>query len=136
MRAVVDTNVIVSGMINGAGAPGKIVDAILRGEITVVHSDAILTEYREVLRRGKFAFPVADVLMFLEVIEGEGEFVEPPVSTMSLPDPMDRPFIDAALHGLCPIISGNAKHFPRSIGVGIFSPAEALTQLQGASENS
>lgn len=129
MRAVVDTNVIVSGMINGAGAPGKIVDAILRGEIVIVYSTLILAEYREVLCRGKFAFPAADVLMFLEVIEGEGELVEPPVSAVPLPDLKDRPFMDAALHGFCPVISGNAKHFPPRSGVKVFPPAEALAQL-------
>ena len=129
MRAVVDTNVIVSGMLNGAGMPGKIVDAIFRGEITVIYSDVIVAEYRDVLNRDKFAFDPADILVFLEVVEGEGEWVEPTLSTMTMPDPGDRPFLDAALHGLCPIVTCNARHFPPKFGVEILTPADALAQL-------
>lgn len=129
MRAVVDTNVVVSGMLNGAGSPGKIVDAILRGEIAVIHSDLIVAEYREVLRRGKFAFDLADILAFLEAVEMVGEYVELSPSAMPLPDPKDRPFLDAALYALCPIVTGNAKHFPPETGAEILSPAEALARL-------
>ena len=129
MRAVIDTNVIVSGMLNGAGTPGKIVDAVLRGEISVVHSDLILDEYREVLHRGKFAFNLADIRAFLDAVESDGEFVAIFASTMPLPDPKDRPFLDVALHAVCPVVTGNGKHFPASTGVKILSPAKALTLL-------
>lgn len=132
MRAVVDTNVIVSGMLNGAGAPGKIVDAILRGEITVILSDLVMAEYQEVLRREKFSFDLADILAFLEVVDGDGEFVAPVFSSMPLPDPKDRPFLDAALTAICPVITGNARHFPPETGAEILSPAEALARLQGS----
>ena len=123
MRAVVDTNVIVSGMINGAGVPGKIVDAIFCGEIIVVHSEQIVAEYREVLHRGKFAFDLADIQAFLEAVEGEGEFVMPLLSAMTLPDDKDRPFLDAALAASCPVVTGNTKHFPPGCGVEILTPA-------------
>ena len=129
MRAVIDTNVIVSGMLNGAGTPGKIVDAVLRGEITVAHSDLILDEYREVLHRGKFAFNLADIRAFLDAVESDGEFVALVASTMPLPDPKDRPFMDVALYAACPVVTGNGKHFPASTGVTILSPAEAIALL-------
>jgi putative PIN family toxin of toxin-antitoxin system len=129
MRAVIDTNVIVSGMLNGAGTPGKIVDAVLRGEITVVHSDLILDEYREVLHRGKFAFNLADIRAFLDAVESDGEFVALVASTMPLPDPKDRPFMDVALYAACPVVTGNGKHFPASTGVNTLSPAEAIALL-------
>lgn len=129
MRAVIDTNVIVSGMLNGAGTPGKIVDAVLRDEILVVHSDLILDEYREVLHRGKFAFNLAEIRAFLDAVESDGELVALLASTMPLPDPKDRPFLDAALYAACPVVTGNSKHFPAATGVKILSPSEALALL-------
>jgi putative PIN family toxin of toxin-antitoxin system len=54
MRVVVDTNVMVSGVLNPHGPPGRIVNALLTETITVLHDDRILSEYREVLLRPTF----------------------------------------------------------------------------------
>lgn len=51
MKAVLDTNVLVSGMINPAGAPGKLVDLIRAGALQIVVDDRILVEYTDVIRR-------------------------------------------------------------------------------------
>ena len=78
MRLVVDTNVIVSGLLNGAGFPGKLINAILRGEITVVYSEPILAEYREVLVRPKFGFDAELVKDFVELLErGRPDWLAP-----------------------------------------------------------
>jgi uncharacterized protein len=50
MRVVVDTNVLVSGVLN-RGPPGRIVDAIVAETFTVLYDDRILGEYRDVLAR-------------------------------------------------------------------------------------
>ncbi len=51
--AVIDTNVVVSGLLSGpADSPtGRIVDAMLAATIPFVLSEALLAEYREVLLR-------------------------------------------------------------------------------------
>lgn len=51
--AVIDTNVVVSGLLSdAAGSPtGSIVDAMLAGTIPFVLSESLLAEYREVLLR-------------------------------------------------------------------------------------
>ena len=56
MRVVVDTNVIVSGILNPHGPPGRVVDALLSGNNSALHDDRILSEYREVLLRPTFGF--------------------------------------------------------------------------------
>ncbi len=129
MRLVVDTNVIVSGILNPKGPPGKIVDAILEGAVTVVYSSRILSEYREVLNRKTFGFSPEDIVAFLEAVENLGELVLPATSTIQLPDETDRPFLDAALDKRCPITTGNLKHFPSAAGTEILSPAKVLSRL-------
>ncbi|WP_295586323.1 putative toxin-antitoxin system toxin component, PIN family [uncultured Lamprocystis sp.] len=51
MRAIVDTNILISGLLSKAGVPGKIVDAIVAGRITAVFSSETLAELRDVLTR-------------------------------------------------------------------------------------
>jgi predicted nucleic acid-binding protein len=51
--AVIDTNVVVSGLLSApADSPtGRIVDAMLAATVPFVLSEALLAEYREVLLR-------------------------------------------------------------------------------------
>jgi hypothetical protein len=42
VRVVIDTNVLVSGLISRSGPPARIVNAVLRGEIVPVMSEATL----------------------------------------------------------------------------------------------
>ena len=70
-RLVLDTNVLVSGMINPLGAPGRIVDLVREAELELTVDDRILAEYTGVLNRPKFRAyftlqEVRDILMFLE----------------------------------------------------------------------
>lgn len=66
MRAVVDTNVIVSAVLGG-----QLEEVLARwraGEFTLIVSDAIASEYLEVLRRPKFGLPA-------EVIDKIGAYL-------------------------------------------------------------
>jgi putative PIN family toxin of toxin-antitoxin system len=129
MRLVIDTNVLVSGLLNGGGAPGKVVGMVLAGTIMVIHSPAILAEYREVLGRPKFPFSPDDVASLIETIAETGEWVQPETSNFPLPDEKDRPFIDAARVANCPVVTGNARHFPADAGAEILSPAACVERL-------
>jgi hypothetical protein len=51
VRAVVDTNLIVSGLLKKPGVPYQIVEALRHGHFTLVLSPLLLTEYRQVLQR-------------------------------------------------------------------------------------
>jgi len=53
---VLDTNVIVSGLISPLGPPGRIVDALLARKLLIAVDDRILQEYREDMGRPKFLF--------------------------------------------------------------------------------
>lgn len=55
MRVVLDTNIFLSGLISGAGAPARILDRWRAGDFTVVFTKELAAEYREVLLRPAFA---------------------------------------------------------------------------------
>lgn len=129
MRLVVDTNVFVSGLLNGGGSPGRVIDAVFAGVITPVYSSKIIDEYREVLTRKKFAFNPDDVRILIEAIEVTGVRVSPEKSRVLLPDEKDRPFIDAAISSGCSVVTGNARHFPLKLGISILTPSECVRRL-------
>jgi len=130
MRVVIDTNVMVSGVLNPHGPPGRIVNALLSETVTVLHDDRILSEYREVLLRPTFRFPLADVDVLLDFVESAGEHVSAQPLSLVLPDPNDLPFLEVATSGRADaLITGNIKHFRPRRGqhrVLVTTPAEFL----------
>src|SRR5947209_19910353 len=99
MRLVIDTNVLVSGMLNPHGVPGRIIEAIGRGVVAVLYDDRILSEYGEVLRRPRFELRPADVEGLLELVTVAGEFVIAQPLRITLPDETDLPFLEVAIAG-------------------------------------
>jgi len=130
MRVVIDTNVIVSGILNPHGSPGRIVNALLSEAIIALYDDRILSEYREVLLRPAFGFSSSDVVILLDFVESAGEHVSAEPLSLILPDPNDLPFLEVATSGRADaLITGNIKHFkPRGgqLGVLVTTPADFL----------
>jgi hypothetical protein len=56
VKVVLDTNVIVSGLIQPLGNPAKVLTLALAGAVQVCHEKRILAEYTEVLARPRFKF--------------------------------------------------------------------------------
>ena len=127
-RIVLDTNVLVSGMLSRAGSPGAIVDLILDEQLHAVCSDEILEEYREVLARPKFALKSGEIETLLDQIVAGGLMLSPILWPLSLPDPDDGPFLAAAQMAACPLVTGNLKHYPKKslMGVQVVTPREYL----------
>ena len=109
---VLDTNVLVSGLINSFGPPGRVVDLVLRGDFIVAYDDRILAEWRDVLCREKFGFTSESVVVLLNFIEAEGQKVTPRPLTARLPVPDDAPFLEVASAANMPLVTGNVKHYP------------------------
>jgi putative PIN family toxin of toxin-antitoxin system len=126
MTIVVDTNVWVSGLLTPRGAPGRIVDLILAGHVTLIVDDRILAEYREVLRRGRFGFEAKDVDALLAFIDSTAVHVHATPLSHRLPDEDDEMFLEAAIAGDAEVlVTGNSRHFPARLarGVRVVSPA-------------
>ena len=54
MKIVLDTNVLLSGMLKPSGPPGRIIDLLRTDVLELVVDDRILAEYVDVLRRDYF----------------------------------------------------------------------------------
>lgn len=113
MKVVLDTNVLVSALINPKGMPTKILNLILNERLTVLYDNRIMSEYIEVLSRKKFNFSHEMVEPLIDFIKYEGEFIaSEPLKTYFV-DEDDKMFLEVAVSGNAEyLITGNTKHFP------------------------
>jgi putative PIN family toxin of toxin-antitoxin system len=131
--AVIDTNVLVSALLNVQSNPGVVLQSVFEGATIPLMNTEIITEYWTVLTREKFSFPVklVDVVLrrFVECgllvsvsLEGHQDVV----------DPKDRCFYAVTLSGReagdALLITGNVRHFPRKPFV--LSPAQFVEKLR------
>jgi putative PIN family toxin of toxin-antitoxin system len=133
MRVVVDTNVLVAGLLSAAGPPGWILEAVLAGELEPAFDGAIRQEYEEVLRRPEFQFPSARIDDILAALDQFGFVVAaPPPWPSALPDPDDEPFLAVAAASASVLVTGNLRHFPLRVrgGVSVLSPRELMDRLR------
>ena len=133
MRVVLDTNVLVSGLLKPYGAPGGIVRMVSAGSLELCHDARILSEYRDVLRRSKFAFRPSDVDALLEHILTRGHAVSSEPLRRRLRDPNDEMFLEAALAGSADyLITGNLSDYVGHAQqrVPLVSPAEFLERYR------
>lgn len=130
MRIVLDTNVLISGTLNPSGYPGTVLNAVFEGEVVVLVDDRILFEYRDVLLRSKFHFPLEYVQSVLEFLEHEGDYITTGPTSDIVVDSDDVPFYEVAVAGLADyLVTENERHFPNKPFV--VSPKEFVSILRG-----
>jgi putative PIN family toxin of toxin-antitoxin system len=133
IRAVVDTNVIVSALISPSGNEALILLAVRQGLIKPYFSDAILQEYAEVLARPKFGFPPDEIEALIALVRSQGEEVPDPASLPSgSPDPADAKFLACAKAAEVEfIVTGNKRDFPPQAcgSIGVVNAAELLDRI-------
>ena len=103
MRAVVDTNVWISALLNPAGAPAAVRIALRQGRFSLVSSDPLLAEVATVLARPRFArrygITPADVAALVALLRERAEVVPVSGSLHLCRDPDDDTVIETALNG-------------------------------------
>jgi len=133
MNAVIDTNVIVSGLLSQQGPPGEIVQLILSEKIRVLYDSRIFFEYQGVLSRPRLRIHSLDMESFLAHVHENGYLVTPEPLPEPLPDPSDEMFLEVALAGRADcLVTGNLKDFParKRRGMRVLSPAEFLSHYR------
>lgn len=129
MNIVLDTNVLVAGLLTPFGPCGEIVRMVSSGELTLSLDARILNEYQEVLDRPKFKFDKENVAALLDHIEHRGITVASSPLPQPLPDIDDEPFLEVAIaaRAIC-IVTGNQVHFPTGLcqEVMVLSPSDFL----------
>lgn len=127
MRLVVDTNVLVAGLLRPDGPPGRILDSILRQSFTVLYDDRILAEYEVVLARRRFGFDPIAIGIFLAFVRDTGERILAPALELRCSDAGDQPFLEVAVEaGAAALVTGNRRHFPSASPVPVLTPAELI----------
>jgi uncharacterized protein len=127
IRVVVDTNVLVSGLLSPAGNEAMILLAIHHGMIHVCLSEPIIAEYAAVLARPKFGFPPKEIEAAVMMIRDHGELFRPDETAPSSPDPGDTKFLQCAQAAQADfIVTGNKRDFPAA--------PYGLTQVVNAAE--
>jgi len=129
MNIVLDTNVLVSGLLTPFGPSGEIVRMVSAGKLILYIDARILSEYHEVLQRPKFKFNNDHIDTLISFIKHNGQFVSALPLKTSLPDPDDEPSLEVAIAGnVRSLITGNIVHYPSSHreGINILSPSEFL----------
>jgi putative PIN family toxin of toxin-antitoxin system len=112
IKVVLDTNILVSALINEKGKPRKILNLFYDKEILVYYSDNIIEEYKDVLSRKELGINPEKVGKVINAIRKIGLRVEPLESVFDMPDESDRIFYDTAKPTGSWLITGNTKHYP------------------------
>lgn len=115
MQVVIDTNIIVSALLNPKGACYIFLDRVLAGAYDIVASEAIIAEYNEVLRRSQFGFDEEDVDYLVEWFYSNAlmmEVSEKDYLEDSMIDEKDIPFYIVAKATKSRLVTGNIKHYP------------------------
>ena len=127
IKAVYDTNVVVSGLLNPEGIPSLILDLATQGYIRLFLSEEIVKEYEAVLIRPKFSLSRKHIKRLLQKLRTKGKVVKPKTSVKVLKDPADNKFLECALSGKAKyFVTGNTRHVPlRNFGgIKIVTPRE------------
>ena len=130
MKVVIDTNVLISGLINSAGYPGRIIDLVRSGVLVAVVDDRMLDEYGDVLQREYFRkyFSKQDGEDIFDFFRKDAYRTTSHRIILDLPDPGDAPFLEVALSEEVPLITGNEQHYPinKRDNCRILNPEEFL----------
>ena len=100
LRAVLDTNVLLSGIAYPASVPGKILAAWRHGSLEVLLSTYILDELRRVLPRlaNRHGLTAAEIGDLVDVLAIQAELVAPmPCAESDLRDANDLPVLGTFL---------------------------------------
>ena len=134
MRAVLDTNVFVSGVFF-SGPPHEILSLWRDGQIRLVISAEILDEYRRVGERLARSHRGVDLGPLLALLAVHAEIVQAPALPESVcEDPSDDMFLACALASRSKVVVSGDKHLLRVSGyrgVKVVRPRAFIDSAQG-----
>jgi putative PIN family toxin of toxin-antitoxin system len=131
---VLDTNVLVSGLLSPGAPPGRLVDVLLNRRLRLALDDRIELEYREVLARPRLGIDRGRREAFLAILQFQEHVTALPWPHPPPPDRDDTMFLEVTLwSGAGSLVSGNLKHFPPACRgpVTVLSPRAAWERFVG-----
>lgn len=138
IKAVLDANVLVSGLISRKGPPSRILDAWINGHIQICCSPQILDELSRVLRypRIQERLEKNQVEAILELILTAADLTKGKLKLKVLTrDPSDNIYLACAIEAQADyLVTGNSDHFEEAgkkyRGVSIITPRVFLDILE------
>ena len=125
MKVVVDTNIIVSALINTNGLPAKILSLVLNEKVKLLYDNRIIFEYSEVLSRKEFGFNTEIINDMLDFFKHYGDFVNADHINVKFHDQTDKKFYEVFKTGKAQyLVTGNKKHYPED--AAIISPKDFI----------
>ena len=136
MKAVFDTNVIISGLYSKKGASYQLLRAAISGELSFVVSPLVALEYEaiihEKIRDGLLKAPEQDYAKILDALFANAIKVRKTIQIRPvLPDLADDKVLECAITcGCTHIVTFNKRHYPEEItkpyGITPMTPGEFL----------
>ena len=132
MRAVIDTNIFLAGLLNAEGGAAKIIRAFQDGEFDLVVTLEVFDEYVRVLHLFDNAIPTSQSEELLELVFEKAVKVRPAAAKGVCTDADDEKFISAALAGHAALlVTKNKKHFPKDVSsIKIATVREFLREIE------
>ena len=124
MKAILDTNVLISGIFF-SGTPYEILAAWRDRKIELIISPEILEEYRRVGEEMEIKFPGIEIAPFLELLAIEATMVAVmPLTESVCTDPDDDKFLACAIASKARVICSGDKALLKTTG---YQGIEVLT---------
>ena len=114
-RVVLDTNIIVSALLQPLGPPAQIFLLAISGSLQLCMSGSIYTEYEEVISRQRFGRDESTIAEMLRTLRANSLWVRPTAGIRACSDPDDDIFLECAVAARASyLVTGNRRHFPGS----------------------
>ena len=136
IRVVIDTNVLVSALLQPKGLPAAVLILALSGQVELCVSEAIVAEYEEVIRHPHLKRDPAVIVRTMQAIRKLGHWVKPAMRIGACSDPDDNMFVECAQAGNADyLVTGNKRHFPdrwkKTEVIGVRELLEKLIENRG-----
>ena len=135
IRVVVDTNILVSALLQPKGLPAAVLILALSGQVELCISEAVLDEYEEVIRRPHLKRDPAVVERAIQAIRKVGRWVKPAMHIDACGDPDDNMFLECAQARNADYLVTGKRHFPdrwkKTEVIGVRELLEKLIEKRG-----
>ncbi len=133
MRAVVDVNVLISGVLSAKGASAEILRAGRNGQFEIVISEMLLAELTRTLAYPKLRkrIPAEKAAAFVNWIRNHGSLAEDPASPSPVGsrDPDDDYLLALAISRRAYLVTGDQDLLVLSNDLPILTPAQFISKL-------
>jgi putative PIN family toxin of toxin-antitoxin system len=115
IRVVLDTNIIVSALLQRLGPPAQVFALAMDESIQMCVSGAIYAEYEDVISRPRLSLSTEVISDALRAIRENSLWFRPTDTVQACSDPDDDMILECAQAACADyLVTGNLRHFPAS----------------------